>query len=59
AIEINPNRLIHYIELGHIYVQMGRKQDARKYIEKGLSMPDKEKDDPEMREVGRQLLQKL
>ena len=59
AIEINPNRLIHYIELGHIYVQMGRKEEARKYIEKGLAMPDKEKDDPEMREVGRQLLEKL
>jgi tetratricopeptide (TPR) repeat protein len=59
AIEINPNRLIHYIELGHIYAQMGRKEDARKYIEKGLAMPDKEKDDPEMREVGRQLLEKL
>jgi tetratricopeptide (TPR) repeat protein len=59
AIEINPNRLIHYIELGHIYVQMGRKEDARKYLQKGLAMPDKEKDDPEMREIGRQLLEKL
>lgn len=59
AIEINPNRLIHYIELGRIYVQMGRKEDARKYIQKGMAMPDKEKDDPEMREVGRQLLEKL
>jgi tetratricopeptide (TPR) repeat protein len=59
AIEINPNRLIHYIELGHIYAQMGRKEDARKYIQKGLAMPDKEKDDPEMREIGRQLLEKL
>lgn len=59
AIEINPNRLIHYIELGHVYVQMGRKEDARKYIKKGLAMPDKEKDDPEMREIGVQLLEKL
>jgi|GEM_PF-172066 len=59
AIEINPNRLIHYVELGRTYVQMGRKEDARKYIEKGLAMPDKEKDDPEMREIGRQLLEKL
>lgn len=59
AIEINPHRLIHYIELGRIYVQMGRKEDARKYIQKGMAMPDKEKDDPEMREVGRQLLEKL
>ena len=59
AIEINPNRLIHYVELGRIYAQMGRKEDARKYIQEGLAMPNKEKDDPEMREIGRQLLEKL
>ena len=28
-------------------------------IEKGLSMPNKEKDDPEMKEVGREVLAKL
>ena len=59
AIEINPNRLMHYIELGRIYAQMGRKEEARKYIEKGMAMPDKEKDDPEMKEIGKQTLQKL
>src|SRR4029450_5749478 len=46
AIAINPKRLIHYIELGRIYAEMGRKKEARNYILKGLSMPDKEKDDP-------------
>ena len=59
AIEINPNRLMHYIELGRIYAQMGRKEEARKYIQKGMAMPDKEKDDPEMKEIGQQILQKL
>jgi len=59
AIEINPNRCIHYIELGRIYAQMGRKEDARKYLQKGLAMPNKEHDDPEMKEIGRQLLEKL
>jgi tetratricopeptide (TPR) repeat protein len=59
AIAINPNRLIHYIELGRIYAQMGRKEEARKYIQKGLAMPNKEKDDPEMKEIGQQTLQKL
>lgn len=59
AISLNPNRLIHYIELGHIYVQMGRKEEARKYIEKGLSMPNREKDDPSMKTVGQGLLEKL
>jgi tetratricopeptide (TPR) repeat protein len=59
AIAINPNRLMHYIELGRIYAQMGRKEEARKYIQKGLAMPNKEKDDPELKEIGQQTLQKL
>lgn len=59
AIALNPNRLMHYIELGRIYSAMGRKEDARKVIEKGLSMPDKEKDDPEMKTIGQELLKKL
>ena len=59
AISINPNRLIHYIELGRIYAQMGRKEEARKYILKGLSMPNEEKDDPEMKGIGRETLKKL
>jgi len=59
AIAINPNRLIHYIELGRIYAQMGRKEDARKNIEKGLAMPNKEKDDPEMKQIGQETLKKL
>ncbi|HEY2712946.1 MAG TPA: hypothetical protein VGI60_10555 [Chthoniobacterales bacterium] len=59
AIAINPNRLIHYIELGRIYAQMGRKEEARKSILKGLSMPNEEKDDPEMKEIGRDTLKKM
>src|SRR3982751_5250906 len=54
AIEINPNRLIHYIELGRIYAQMGRKADARELINKGLGMTEAEKDDPETKERGRE-----
>ena len=59
AIAINPNRLMHYIELGRVYAQMGRKEEARKYIQKGLAMPNKDHDDPEMREIGQQTLQTL
>ncbi|CAN5572174.1 hypothetical protein BH18VER2_BH18VER2_08430 [soil metagenome] len=59
AISLNPDRLMHSIELGHIYVQMGRKEEARKYLEQGLSMPDKEKGDPEMKAVGRALLEQV
>lgn len=60
AIELNPNRLINYIELGRIYAQMGRKEEAREFINKGLAMPDTEKkDDPEAKERGRETLAKL
>jgi tetratricopeptide (TPR) repeat protein len=59
AIAINPNRCIHHIELGRIYAQMGRKDEARKCIQEGLAMPDTEKDDAEMKEIGRQLLETL
>jgi tetratricopeptide (TPR) repeat protein len=59
AIAINPNRLMHYIELGRIYAQMGRNEEARKYLQKGLAMPNKDHDDPEMKEIGQQALQKL
>ena len=59
AIDLNPNRLIHYIELGRIYAAMGRKEDAKKFILKGSAMPNKEKDDPEMKAIGQALLKKL
>ena len=59
ALALNPKRLMHYIELGRIYAQMGRKDDARQYINKGLAMPNMEKDDPETKERGRETLQKL
>jgi tetratricopeptide (TPR) repeat protein len=59
AIALNPNRLMHYIEIGRIYAQMGRKQEAREFINKGLAMPDTEKDDPETKQRGRETLAKL
>ena len=59
AIEINPNRLMHYIELGQTYAQMGKTADARRLIAKGLAMPDLEKDDPEIKRRGRETLAKL
>jgi tetratricopeptide (TPR) repeat protein len=59
AIAINPNRLMHNIELGRIYAAMGRKDDARKFLLKGTSMPNREKDDPELKEIAKELLKKL
>ncbi|MEY2605705.1 MAG: hypothetical protein QOH31_3521 [Verrucomicrobiota bacterium] len=59
AIELNPNRLMHYIELGRVYAQMGRTEEARRLITKGLEMQDTEKDDPETKRQGQEVLAKL
>ena len=59
AIALNPNRLMHYIELGLVYAQMGRTNDARRWISTGLSMPNTEKDDAEVKREGREVLAKL
>ena len=59
ALEINPNRLIHHIELGRTYAAMGDATQARKFIERGLAMPNIEFDDPETKERGRAALESL
>jgi tetratricopeptide (TPR) repeat protein len=59
AIALNPKRLMHYIELGRTYEKMGRDADARLFITKGLAMPETEYDDPETKNLGRQILKKL
>ena len=59
AIKINPKRPMHYIELGRTYAQMERTDEARSFIKKGLAMPDTEKDDPETKRQGREVLAKL
>jgi tetratricopeptide (TPR) repeat protein len=59
AIALNPNRLMHYIELGRVYADIGRNNEARIFITKGLGMPDTEKDDPETKRQGKEMLAKL
>jgi tetratricopeptide (TPR) repeat protein len=59
AIEINPNRLMHYIELGCAYAHMGRTVEARNLISKGLAMRETEKDDPETKRQGQEMLANL
>ncbi len=59
AIAINPNRLMHQIELGRTYAAMGRKEEARRLISKGLAMASVEKDDTETKRLGRETLAKL
>ena len=59
AIAINPNRLRHYIEEGRTWAQMGDNGTARRFIQKGMGMPNTEKDDAEIKARGREALAKL
>jgi tetratricopeptide (TPR) repeat protein len=59
AVKLNPNRLMHQIELGRAYAQAGRPDEARRYLNKGLSMPSREKDDPALKQAGRTVLASL
>ncbi len=59
AAKANPRRLMHVIELGITYGKMGRTQEARRLIEKGLAMPNTEKDDPVLKQRARVELEGL
>jgi tetratricopeptide (TPR) repeat protein len=56
ALQLNPNRLANHIGLGRAYAALGKPAEARTEIERGLSMPDQAKDDPYVKEQGRETL---
>jgi tetratricopeptide (TPR) repeat protein len=58
AIQLNPNRLMHYIALGKVYVEMGKKDEGCRLIQKGLGMQCTEKDDPQTKHEGEEVLAK-
>jgi len=59
AVQLNPHRLANHIGLGRAFAAMGNTAEARKEIELGLSMPNQEKDDPFVKEQGRETLRKI
>lgn len=59
AIDLAPSRVAHHVELGRTYAAMGKKELAKASIEKGLSLPNREKDDPETKARGREALKAL
>ena len=59
AIKLKSDRLIHYIELGRTYAQMGKVAEAQMFIKKGLAMPNLGKDDPDAKVRGRETLAAL
>lgn len=48
-----------FIESGRTYAGMNRTAEAKKLIAEGLAMPNTEKGDPAMKQVGREVLKTL
>jgi len=59
AVRLAPYRVSHHVELGRAYLAMGRKVEARSELEKALSLPAREKDDPESRRHATEALKKI
>ncbi len=59
ARRLNNRRLLHQIEYGRTLAMMGREDDARREIQKGLNMPNREADDGDAKARGRETLNDL
>lgn len=59
AIAIQPDRVIHHVELGRTYAALGRKQEALSELKKGMSLRSREKDDDESKGRARKALAAL
>ena len=59
AVSLAPQRVAHRVELGRTYAAMGQTELARVELNKGLSLPNREKDDLESKQRARESLEKL
>lgn len=59
ASSLRPDRVSHHVELGLTYLDLDRTADAKKSIERGLALPNSERDDPDTKARGRQALSEI
>lgn len=59
AIDLRPDRMLHYFELGVTYKELGEKAKAKEAFEKCLSMEVAERQDAGRQEDSREFLKKL
>ncbi len=59
ALKLRGDRVAHQIELGRTFALLGRKEEARRSLERGLQMPERERDDPGTKQRGREALMQL
>jgi tetratricopeptide (TPR) repeat protein len=59
AVAIAPQRVAHHVELGRTYAELGKKDLAESELRQALTLPSKEKDDPESKRRAVETLKKL
>jgi tetratricopeptide (TPR) repeat protein len=59
AAAMAPDRVSHHVELGRAYLALGMKKEARIELQKGLALPDREKDDPVSKRRARDALAEI
>jgi tetratricopeptide (TPR) repeat protein len=59
SIELNPNCAGSHFQLGRTYAAMGKKSEAKAELQKSLALPNREKDDPWVKQQTQAELQKL
>jgi tetratricopeptide (TPR) repeat protein len=59
AVALAPERVSHHVELGRAYLALGLEEQARTELQRGLALPDREKDDPVSKQRAREALAEL
>lgn len=59
AIDSNPSRVIHHVELGRTYLALERVDEAREQLKTGIELPARGKDDSESKVLARNALDSL
>ena len=59
AVALRPDRLAHTVELGRVFLRLGRTKDAQRLLSRGMAMPETERDDREMKQVAREELAQI
>lgn len=59
AVAMAPQRVAHHVELGRTYIALGKKELAETELKTALTLPSKEKDDPESKRRAVESLKKL
>jgi len=59
AIQLNPTEVNNHLQLAKVYIHEGDKAAARAQLQKALSLPNKDIEDPDHKKEARKLLDKL